>query len=108
MKRGDVWLVEFPSRGGNEQEGTRPAIILAEIGPRLAIVIPCTSNEYTLRFPATMKIIHSKRNGLHTDSVALISQLGACEKQKLVKRLGELEEVPLREIKSTIKALLDL
>ena len=44
MKKGEIWLVEFPSANGHEQTGKRPVIIIAETEMNISIVIPFTSN----------------------------------------------------------------
>ncbi len=53
MKKGEIWLVEFPSTDGHEQTGNRPVIILADPKSNISIVIPFTSNLQALRFPHT-------------------------------------------------------
>ena len=30
MKKGELWVVEFPTKKGREQSGKRPAIIMAD------------------------------------------------------------------------------
>ena len=43
MKKGEIWLVEFPSTNGHEQTGTRPVIVLADV-KIISVIIPITSN----------------------------------------------------------------
>ncbi|MBI2581466.1 type II toxin-antitoxin system PemK/MazF family toxin [Candidatus Woesearchaeota archaeon] len=51
MKKGEIWLVELPTTNGHEQEGYRPAMVLAEAEANIAIIVPFTSNLQALRFP---------------------------------------------------------
>ncbi len=85
MKKGEIWIVDIPQLGGHEQEGLRPAIVLADTPTSVAIVIPCTSNSHALRFPYTLLIEPSAMNGLSTPSVALILHIRAIDKKTLKK-----------------------
>ncbi len=105
MERGEIWIVEFPSLGGHEQAGTRPAIILAEAAG-IAVIIPVTSNSAALRFNYTLDINPTNRNGLSSKSVAIIFQLRATDKRRLLKKIGNLEESYIKRINEMIRELL--
>ena len=62
MKKGEIWLVDLPYSGGQEQEGLRPAVIFANIEIGITTVIPLTSNLQSLRFQYTHSIEKSKIN----------------------------------------------
>ncbi|PIN69355.1 hypothetical protein COV93_05875 [Candidatus Woesearchaeota archaeon CG11_big_fil_rev_8_21_14_0_20_43_8] len=49
MKRGDIWIIEFPKTKGREQCGKRPAIVLADSNPKIAVSLPLTSKTFALR-----------------------------------------------------------
>ena len=108
MKKGEIWFVDLLSTKGHEQEGFRPAIVVAVAEANICLVIPCTSNIQTLRFPHTVEISPSKKNGLETISVGLIFQLRAIDRTRLKRRIGELEEEKVKEINSIVKKLLQL
>ena len=108
MKKGDVWLVEIPSIKGREQEGHRPAVIIADVRPGLSIIIPCTSNHQALRFQNTLLIRPSPQNGLERESIALIMQIRAIDKKRLKKRIGHLEKSIIHKINSLLKTLLSI
>jgi mRNA-degrading endonuclease toxin of MazEF toxin-antitoxin module len=63
MIKGEIWLAQFPQTDGREQSGTRPVIILAQLDPNIAIIIPFTSNVQALRYPNTIEVIPSSENG---------------------------------------------
>lgn len=53
MNKGDIAFFNFPSQGGNEQHGNRPAIIVSDKNNephRMVLVIPLTTKETALRF----------------------------------------------------------
>ena len=108
MKKGEIWLVELPSSNGHEQTGTRPAIILSEEITNIAIVIPLTSNTQALKFPYTIELKPTKRNGLLTNSVALIFHIRGIDKKRIIKNIGQVEEISLQEIERSIKRLLKI
>lgn len=108
MRKGEIWIVEIPGLGGHEQEGARPAIVIADIAPLLAIIVPCTSNLHALRFPFTASIDPSSRNGFNVSSVALVLQTRAIDKKRLKKRIGVLEKRVMGDIDSMLKKMLRL
>ncbi len=108
MKKGEMWLVEFPSTDSHEQSGTRPVIIISETEANIVLVIPLTSNLQALRFPHTLEIKPSKLNGLSTVSVGLAFQLRAIDKKRLKAKIGEVEETVLKRIDVLLKKLLGL
>jgi mRNA interferase MazF len=95
MIKGEIWLTQFPQSNGHEQSGTRPVIILAELDPNVTIIIPFTSNVQALRFLNTIEVIPSSKNGLADTSIALIFQIRAIDKKRLIKKIGNIEESTL-------------
>ncbi|MEK7541582.1 MAG: type II toxin-antitoxin system PemK/MazF family toxin [Patescibacteria group bacterium] len=106
MNKGDVWIIDAPHLGGHEQEGLRPAIVIADTQSSVAVVVPCTSNPKALRLPHTLSVKPSAENGLRTASVALILQIRAIDKKRLRKRIGALETSALTEINRMLQDLL--
>lgn len=61
MKKGEIWLFEFPSSNGHEQAGNRPAIVASlSSTANTVVIIPFTTNVQSLRFPFTLSINNSK------------------------------------------------
>ena len=100
--------MEFPSANGHEQIGIRPSIVLSETEANIAIVIPLTSNVQALRFPHTIEIKPSNKNGLSVISVALVFQIRAIDKKRLKKKIGELEDKTINEVNILIRKILIL
>jgi|SRR3989344_26448 len=108
MKKGEIWIVEFASTDGHEQEGTRPVIVLADTESNISIVVPFTSNIQALRFPHTVEIEPSKHNGLGPKSVALVFQIRAIDKRRFRNKIGELEASKMEKINKILGTLLRL
>lgn len=108
MKKGEIWLVELPYSGGQEQEGLRPAIIIANTEIGITTITPLTSNLQALRFQHTCTVEKSKVNGLSSDSIALIFQLRAIDSKRLKRKIGELEIKHLNKINELILTYLNI
>lgn len=98
----------MPSTNRYEQLGTRPATILAETEANISLAIPLTSNIQALRFPHTLEIKPTKRNGLATLSIALIFRMRAIDKKRVKNKIGELEDSIVKEVDKSIKTLLKI
>ncbi|HLD05253.1 MAG TPA: type II toxin-antitoxin system PemK/MazF family toxin [Candidatus Nanoarchaeia archaeon] len=106
MKKGEVWLVELPSTNGHEQSGTRPVLILTDTQTTTAVIIPFTSTPLAIRFPHTLEVPSTTKNGLSIASVLLIFQIRAIDKKRLKKKVGELEAETLEEVDKMLKTML--
>ena len=108
MKRGEIYLVEFPSSKGHEQRGLRPAIIFSNDTSGIISIIPFTAKAISTKYNYTLKVLKSKFNGLNEDSIALIFQLRAIDKKRIKNKLGELEEDLLNGINKLLIEMLKL
>ncbi len=102
MNLGDVCWINFPSRGGHEQAGRRPGIILqnGETSAQVPTVltVPLTTQLGSLRYPATVLVEADTENGLRRDSVALVFQLTAIDSRQIEDCIGTVDPVILDEI----------
>src|SRR3989344_5900987 len=108
MKKGEVWNVEIPGVDGHEQRGLRPAVFIANTKTNIVMIIPCTSNLLALHFPFTVKVKPTASNGLDNVSVALVLQLRAIDKRRLIKKIGKLDAKITRSIDFLMRRLLGL
>jgi mRNA interferase MazF len=108
MNKGEIWLLSFPKKSGREQEGTRPAIVIANTDTDMILAIPLTSNTHALRFPHTIEIKRSDQNSLEKDSVALLFQLQSLDKKRFISKIGALEKNTFNEIENSLKQMLNL
>ncbi|GER80854.1 MAG: type II toxin-antitoxin system PemK/MazF family toxin [Anaerolineae bacterium CFX3] len=115
MKRGDIVLVNLPQPtdgAGHEQVGTRPALVVHENNSSdvisVIMIVPFTSNLKAQKFQYTILIHPTKENGLTLPSVLLVFQLRAIDKQRIGKKIGQLEETTMKKVNQEIKDLLGL
>jgi mRNA interferase MazF len=109
MRKGEVWRVRLPTVSGHTQAGERPAVIVQN-DPYLAtlptlLLVPFTSKLSASRFAGTLLVQPDGQNGLTMPSVALVFQLSAQDKRKLLNRLGTLDAPSLNLILAIILQL---
>jgi mRNA interferase MazF len=108
MKKGEIWLVEIPPTNGHEQHDLRPVLVFSPSEANVVIIIPCTSNMSSLRYPHTLEIQPSATNGLTIPSIALIFQIRAIDLKRLQHKVGELSSETVKEVDGMIRHLLAL
>lgn len=107
--KAEVWMIDLRGSRGHEQKGKRPAILWRDLDHvKMAIVIPCTTTQGSSKFPHTHLISPTPGNGLSEDSVALVFQITTIDKERLVKKLGKLDEEDVRSIVELLGELLHL
>lgn len=107
MKNGDVWLVDLSDAKGHEQRGMRPAIIIGGANG-LVLVVPPTSSMSSARFSHTPIISPDPHHGLDDESVALVFQIVALDRERFRHRIGTIGEQNRLAIVALIRDLLDL
>lgn len=108
MARGDIFLVSLPASDRREEKGKRPAIAIqtdVALSPML-MVVPITSSLGAMRFPFTVKIEASNRNGLTLTSVAMVFQMRAIDRKRIIRKIGKLEPEYLAKVDTEIWQML--
>jgi mRNA interferase MazF len=108
MARGDILLVSLPDSDKREEKGSRPAIaVQANVAnsPMLTIV-PVTSSLGALRFSFTVRIEPSEQNGLTLPSIAMVFQMRAIDRKRIIRKIGELEPEYLTQVDAEIWRML--
>lgn len=108
MARGDILLVGLPESERREEKGNRPAVaVQADIASSpMLMIVPVTSALAALRFPFTVRIEPSSTNGLTLPSVAMVFQLRAIDRKRIIRKIGELEADDLAQIDAEIWRML--
>jgi mRNA interferase MazF len=110
MKKGEIWLVDFNPTSGQEISKIRPAIIISsnDLGKlNLKVVVPVTNS---IRMVEEWHVIltPSRINGLSKESVADCFQLKNISTSRFIKKLGNLSDHELDEVKLAIMKVLEL
>ncbi|MFA6332472.1 MAG: type II toxin-antitoxin system PemK/MazF family toxin [Methanoregula sp.] len=107
MKNGDIWLVDLSDAKGHEQRGVRPAIIIGAANG-LVLVVPLTSSMSSARFSYTYLLTPDQHNGLEVESIALVFQITALDRERFVRRIGTLDGQQRLAILALIRDLMGL
>src|SRR3989337_1824265 len=97
MQRGEIWLVNLDPTVGSEIRKTRPAVIVSSdlVGIlSLKVIVPLTAwkDRYS-KAPWMVRVDPETQNGLTKPSTADGLQVRSVSQQRLVKRLGMLQDI---------------
>lgn len=108
MARGDILLVGLPESDKREEKGNRPAIAVQTdvVTSPMLMIVPVTSSLGALRFPLTVRIEPSQLNGLTLPSVAMVFQMRAIDRKRIIRKFGELEPEYLAQVDAEIWRML--
>ena len=102
MKRGDIWLVNLDPTVGSEIKKSRPCVIVspAELNNNLrtVMVAPMTSKGFAA--PFRVPVTHAGTKG-----VIVLDQMRAVDKQRLVKKLGQVSAKTMERVLKTLQEL---
>ena len=102
MKRGDIWLVNLDPTIGSEIKKTRPCVIVSpqELNQHLRTVMmaPMTSKGFAA--PFRVPVTHAGTKGL-----IVLDQMRAVDKQRLVKKLGQVSAKTMVRVLKTLQEL---
>ena len=107
MKQGEIWFANLNPPKGSEQAGLRPVVILSGnlLNQHLNIVIVVPLTTKVKNYKGNPVLLPSKTNGLRTESEMLVFHVRSVSKDRLTKKLGNIEPAQLG---LTIKTLNDL
>ena len=106
IKQGEIYLANLSFKGGHEQSGYRPVLIMQNnfLNDNLntAIVAPMTSN-LAAKGKLTTHFLPKNLSRLNFDSIILLFQMRTIDMRKLKKRVSFVGDYNLKEIKKQLK-----
>ncbi|MEK6983320.1 MAG: type II toxin-antitoxin system PemK/MazF family toxin [Nanoarchaeota archaeon] len=110
IKRGDIWLVNLDPTIGHEIKKSRPSVIIQnDLGNKyspITIIAPITSQNIAKIYP--IEVLLRRNLGLEKDSKALLNQIRAIDKGRLIKKLGRVDGETMANIDAAIEISLGL
>lgn len=108
MRQAEIWYADLNPIKGSEQSGFRPVVVISgnllnENTP-LAIICPLTSK--IKNYHGNVVLSPDQKNGLNKTSEVLTFHIRSISKDRLVKKIGEIEESELELIKSCLNDIL--
>ncbi len=112
MKQSEIWLINLDPTIGAEIKKIRPAIIVNDdaLGKLpLRIIIPLTDWKDRYQVANWMvKISTNSKNNLSKDSSADCFQIRSVSEDRFVRKIGEINNEILEEIKDALKKVLSI
>jgi mRNA interferase MazF len=112
IKQFEIWIADLNPQIGTESGKTRPVLIvqsnlLNKIPHPSTIICPLTTN---VEKDAEILRVHLKKGiaNLHENCDIMIDQVRAIDNKRLVKRVGELPQELIGQIKENLSIVLDL
>ena len=111
ITRGDVVLCDLNPVIGTEQAGIRPVVILQidranAVSPH-TIIAPFTTKIRRELLPSHV-FVPASVGGLSQDSVVLCEQIRVIDKSRIIRILGNLDDVYLQKLNKALCAILGL
>ncbi|MHB9296838.1 putative mRNA interferase MazF [Pillotina sp. SPG140] len=112
MIRGELWWVDFGIPFGSEAGYRRPALIVQddafnESRLKTVIVLPLTTNTRLADIPGNV-LIYSTESKLTKNSVILVTQLYALDKQKFIEYISKIRKETMEKVENGMKVVLGL
>lgn len=109
MQPGEVYRIRYPQLDGREQAGERPSLILQDdryaARSPLVVAVPLSSTPGVVRFPAVVPVPVTAQNGLTVDSFALVFQVRAVDRVRVLRRLGFVTPAILAQVYEALDRL---
>ncbi|MCD6427177.1 MAG: type II toxin-antitoxin system PemK/MazF family toxin [Caldisericaceae bacterium] len=111
-RRSEIWLVNWNPGRGSEQKGIRPSLIIqtnaGNENPLYPNTIVLTISTKGRELPFHILIKPSSKNGLSKPSFIKCEQILTISKERLVKKIGELEPEETESVEEALQLVLDL
>jgi mRNA interferase MazF len=110
VRRGEIWLVDFGDPVGRQQSGSWPAVVVSadrlnDSRAGVVIVVPTTT---ALRGVPSHVEIEPNGSGLNEVSYAKCEDVKSVSTQRLIGRLGVVNDETMFQIARALRFLLDL
>ena len=107
MNQGEIWQANLNPYKGSEQGGFRPVVILSGnlLNRHLPVVITVPLTTKIKKYKGNPVLKPSKINGLSNESELLVFHIRSVSKDRLVKKIGNIDT---EELELAIKTLNDL
>jgi mRNA interferase MazF len=108
LKQAEIWLADLEPVKGSEQGKTRPVVIISgnTMNVHFPVVIACPLSSNIKNFASCVVIPKNKTNGLSCDSEIISFQVRTVSKERLVKKMGVISSLQLKELITGLNEIL--
>lgn len=107
MRQGEIWYADLNPTKGSEQAGLRPVVIVSGnlLNQHLPIVIVVPLTSKIKKYKGNPILVPTSSNGLQSESEMLVFHIRSVSKDRLVRKLGNIEA---DQFDRTVKTLNDI
>lgn len=108
MKQCEIWYTDLNPVKGSKQKGYRPVVIISGnvLNRYMNIVIVCPLTSKIKGYKGNIILDPDDKNGLSEKSEILTFHIRSISKDRLVKKIGEITNKQLIELKSGLSDIL--
>jgi mRNA interferase MazF len=108
MNQRDIFLANLGPVTGQEQDGTRPVVIISgnALNENTDICIICPITSHIKNFPGSMVLKKNEQNGLHADTEVITFQVRVLSQKRLIRQIGTVSEDELAKIREGLVEVL--
>lgn len=110
IKRGEIYLANLDPVIGSEQSGIRPVLVIQnDIGNKYSptVIVLAITSKVKKEIPTHVSVEKSIK-GLEKNSIVLVEQVRTIDKERLIKKIGCLDNDKMQEIKKALKLSLNI
>jgi mRNA interferase MazF len=101
VERWSLWLANLEPVIGSEQGKTRPVLVTSQTALNQTLpvvnVLPVTSRKPNRRVYPNEALLAEQTAGLSNESIVLCFQIRTLDKQRLIKKIGDLNDAAKQE-----------
>ncbi|MCX7736160.1 MAG: type II toxin-antitoxin system PemK/MazF family toxin [Candidatus Kapabacteria bacterium] len=108
MKQKDIYLANLNPSMGSEQKGIRPVVVISgnAMNDNLDICIVCPLSSVIKGYAGCVPLNKDSLNNLECDSEIISFQIRTISKERLIKKIGEISDGQLKEVKTKLLEVL--
>jgi mRNA interferase MazF len=108
MKQGDIYWADLEPTTGQEQQGTRPVVIISgnALNNKLRMRIVCPLSSQIKHLKGCVILEKNKINNLDSDSEVISFQFRSIATMRLKTKIGEITLEQLEQIKTGLSEIL--
>ncbi len=101
MKQKEIWNINLDPSKGREQKGYRPAVIVSgnAMNDHLDVILICPLTTIIKNYKGCLLLKKNELNKLSKDSEVLTFHIRSIAKERLIKKVGEISDEELKQIK---------
>jgi len=108
MRQREIWYANLNPTMGSEQSGFRPIVIISGdmLNTYLKVIIACPLSSKIKNYKGNVVLTPNTENGLKMPSEIMIFHIRSISKERLVKKIGEITDEELNELKEGLDDIL--